>query len=338
VAEVTQQSTAPLTTLASGKRQGASVSMSGVIERWGLVIGLVALAIVCVAYFPQFRTQALLATMINNQSLVLLLALTATVVLRVGDFDLSICQVMVASAALTVQLATRTSLLVAALAGVGLGAGVGLINGFLVVKVDVDSFVATLGSFTALAGIAYLISGSQVMSDVPGGLVNSARSELLGLPLITWYAWGLTIILWYLYQRTPLGRFMIFIGGNRAASRLSGVPVDRIRLGAYLVSGVLASLVGLCFAGYFGAVDPSVGSQFMLQPFAAAFLGATVVTVSRFNAVGTIVALYFLTIGITALQLLGADTWISNVFYGVALMVGVTAARLAGRRRSGAIR
>lgn len=310
-------------------------SVGSLVERWALVGALVLLTLVCVAAFPQFRTASLLVAMINAQALVLLLALTATVVLRLGDFDLSVAQSMVAAAAVTVVLAGAGVPVVAAVAvALVLGATVGLVNAVLVVRVGVDSFVATLGSFTALAGLASLVTDGRIIAGVPDVLVEVSRAKLLGLPAVTWYAWGLLVILWYVYERTPLGRYMVFIGGNRSAARLAGLPVTAIRMGAYVVSGLLASVIGVLFVGYFNSVDPNVGGQFLLQPFAAAFLGATAVTVGRFNAVGTAAALYLLTVGITALQLMGAETWVTNVFYGLALMLAVTVARLAGRHRS----
>ncbi|MCU1483078.1 MAG: sugar transporter, permease component [Subtercola sp.] len=315
----------------------AKPSIGSLFEKWALVGALVVLLAICMATLPQFRTASLLTTMFNAQSLVLLLALTATIVLRTGDFDLSVPQNMVVSAAVIAQLsAAGVPPMVAVAIAVAGGIVVGIVNAALVVRVGVDSFVATLGSFTALAGLAYLVTGGKVLTGVPDIFVNLARSQLAGIPLITWFAWALVIVLWYVYQRTPVGRYMLFIGGNRNAARLTGVPVNRIRTSAYMISGGLAALVGALFLGYFGAVDPSVGGQYMLQPFAAAYLGATAITVGRFNAVGTLVALYFLTVGITALQLLGAQTWVTNVFYGLALMISVTAAKLAGRRNASA--
>lgn len=309
----------------------------GAFERWALVGALALLVGLCVLTLPQFRTASLFTTMLNGQSLVLLLALTATIVLRLGDFDLSISQTMVATAAVVAAM-TKSGYppYIAILTALALGAAVGALNALIVVRVGVDSFVATLGSYTALAGFAYLITNSRIVSGVPAGFVNFSRSQLLGLPLITWYVLMLAVVLWYVYQRTPLGRYTVFIGGNRDAARLAGISVNRIRASAYIVSGLLAAFIGICFVGYFGAVDPSVGAQYMLQPFAAAFLGATAITVGRFNAWGTVTALYLLTVGITALQLLGAQTWVTNVFYGLALIVSVTAAKLVGRHRTGA--
>lgn len=328
--------TAPVAPAPTPPPAKSRLNFGGLFEKWALVGALLLLVVICMIGLPQFRTVALFTTMLNAQSLVLLLALTATIVLRLGDFDLSVAQTMVATAAVIGQMtAAGVPAWIAIASGFALGAVVGLINALLVVRVGVDSFVATLGSYTALAGLTYLITDSRIISGIPDDFVNFSRSQLLGLPLITWYAWILVVVLWYVYQRTPLGRYTVFIGGNRNAARLAGIAVNPIRTGAYVVSGLLASFVGVCFVGYFGAVDPSVGGQYMLQPFAAAFLGATAITVGRFNAWGTITALYLLTVGITALQLLGAQTWVTNLFYGLALMISVTAAKIAGRRRAG---
>jgi ribose transport system permease protein len=332
----------PVTTSAAPRTTPTTPSrgwnLAAKVEQWALVGALLVLLAVCMAFIPQFRTASLFTTMLNAQSLVLLLALVATVVLRMGDFDLSIAQTMVASAAVIAQLTTNgTSAMIAIPLALLLGVAVGLVNSVLVVKIGVDSFVATLGSYTSLAGLSYLITDSRIISGASDGFINLARSKMLGIPAITWYAWILVVVLWYVYQRTPLGRYSLFIGGNRQAARLAGIPVNGIRTGAYVVSGLLASCLGICFFGYFGAVDPAAGGQYMLQPFAAAFLGATAITVGRFNAFGTICALYLLTVGITALQLLGAETWVTNLFYGLALMLSVAAAKIAGRRRAGGL-
>lgn len=330
----TSDAAAPRLVVEAAHRSASRASPHELVERWFLVGALLLLVLICMASFPQFRTFSLFITMLNAQSLVLLLALTATIVLRAGDFDLSISQTMVASGAIAVMLAKGDAPLpVAVLAGLLFGVAVGLVNALLVVKVGVDSFVATLGMFTLTAGLCYLFTGSRTVTGVPAALTEAARTKASGLPLITWYAWGLAAVLWYVYERTPLGRYFLFIGGNRQAARLTGIPVGRLRAAAYVVSSLLASVIGLLFAGYFGAIDPGVGSQFMLQPFAAAFLGATAISVGRFNALGTVAALYLLTVGITGLQLLGAQTWVTNVFYGCALMTAVTAAKMAGGRR-----
>ena len=113
------------------------------------------------------------------------------------------------------------------LVALAVGVAVGLINALLVVRIGVDSFVTTLGMFTALSGIGYAITDSKIVIGVPDFYVKLSRAKLLGLPMITWYAWVLVVVLWFVYQRTPVGRYMLFIGGNRDAARLAGISVGR---------------------------------------------------------------------------------------------------------------
>lgn len=307
-------------------------AMHSFVQRYALVLITAAVLIAWLAFIPQFRSLALITTMLNSQSILLLLALTATITLRAGAFDLSIAQVMIGAAVVTgVLSAAGWPPALAAITAIALGFVVGLINGFLVVRIGVDSFIVTLGTFTALAGLSLLVSGSKLVTAIPVELTRFARTDFVGLPLVTWYAWVLAVVLWFVYQRTPVGRYLLFVGGSPTAARLSGIRVDGIRMGTFIISSTLAAIIGVVYAGYFGSVDPSIGGQYMLQPFAAAFLGSTAIAVGRFNSLGTVVALYLLTIGITGLQLLGAQTWITNVFYGLALVLAVTAAKLAGR-------
>jgi len=306
-----------------------------VISRYGVVVALAILIVGFSIMLPDtFATQGNFRTMVNAQAIVLVLALAATIPLRTGDFDLSIAAVMTTCAAVTGAIVTGGgSVVVALLAVLAVGVAVGLIHGLLVVRLGVDAFITTLGSLTALTGVAYAITDSQILSGFPDGLLQISRTEILGLPSLTWISWLLVVIVWYVYERTPVGRYLVFIGGSRDAARLAGVRVDALRVGAFVASATISAVAGLLFASSLGSVDPSVSGQFLLQPFAAAFLGATTITLGRFNAVGTLVGLYLLVVGITGLQLLGAEPWVSDVFNGIALVLAVTFARLASRSR-----
>lgn len=332
-----QRQAAPATGAAPADDVRRSSAVKGFIERFALVGLLVVLYLVCLAFLPEFRSTSILQVMVNSQAIVLLLALTATVVLRTGDFDLSIPAVMVSSAAVVAVLSEKGySPAVVIPVTLAMGLAVGLVNALLVVRIGVDSFITTLGMFTAFTGIGYAITDSKVVVGVPDFFVEMARSKLLGLPMTTWYAWVLVLVLWYVYQRTPLGRYLLFIGGNRDSARLAGINVQRIRVGAFAVSGVLGAAIGILLAGNLGAIDPGIGNQYLLSPFAAVFLGATTIAVGRFNSIGTMIALYLLVVGITGLQIMGAESWVNNVFNGVALMLAVTMAKLAGRHRGAA--
>jgi ribose transport system permease protein len=305
------------------------------VERYALVGLLVLLFAVCSATLPEFRSIGILQVMVSSQAVVLLLALTATIVLRTGYFDLSIPAIMLTSTAIIVvgyQHGLPLALLI--LLALAAGAAVGAMNALLIVWLGVDSFVTTLGVFTALTGLTYAITDSKVVLGVPDVLIELSRNRQFGLPAITYYGWGLAIVLWYVYQQTPLGRYMLFIGGSPDAAKLSGIRVGRVCTGAFVFSGLLAAVIGVLLAGNLGAIDPSIGSQYLLSPYAAVFLGATAITVGRFNAIGTVVALYLLVVGITGLQIAGADTWVNNVFNGCALIIAVSLAKLVARSRA----
>jgi ribose transport system permease protein len=306
-----------------------------VMSRYGVVVALALLiAGFSIALPDTFFTTGNFQTMVNAQAIVLMLAIAATIPLRAGDFDLSIAALMTTSAAITAKIVTGGGgVVVALIAVLAVGVIIGLIHGFLVVKIGVDAFITTLGSLTALTGAAYAVTDSQIMSGFPQGLLDISRTEFLGLPSLTWIGWILVGVAWYFYERTPVGRHLVFIGGSRDAARLAGVRVDATRVGAFVASAMISAFAGFLFAGSLGSVDPSVSGQFLLQPFAAAFLGATTIAVGRFNAVGTLVGLYLLVVGITGLQLLGAQPWVSDVFNGIALVLAVTFARIAARSR-----
>jgi ribose transport system permease protein len=320
---------------AGSRSKAATRLVQEVMSRYGVVVALAVLIIgFSIALPTTFFTKGNFVTMVNAQAIVLILAIAATIPLRTGDFDLSIAAVMTTSAAVTAVIVRGGGgVILALLAVIAVGIVVGLIHGLLVVRIGVDSFITTLGSLTALGGAAYAITNSAIVSGFPDSLLQISRAEFLGLPSLTWIGWLLVAAIWYFYERTPAGRFLVFIGGSREAARLAGGRVAALRIGAFVASATISAIAGLLFAASLGSVDPSVSGQFLLQPFAAAFLGATTITLGRFNALGTLVGLYLLVVGITGLQLMGAQPWVSDVFNGIALVLAVTFAVLAARSR-----
>lgn len=295
------------------------------------------LFLVLTAYFavslPNFRTSVNLVSLADAQSIVLMLAVIGCFQLRLGEFDLSIVSTMVLSGALVARLTKDGHGLTTCLLAVALVAAViGTLNGFLVVLVGVDAFVTTLGINTLVGGLIYWVTGSTAVVTVPAPVVTLARSDLLGLTSATWIGWLFVLAAWYVFDFTPLGRHLLFVGGSREVARLAGIRVDRIRFLGFVGGAVAAAFVGLLLLGQLGAADPSTTNQYLLPPFAAVFLGAATIRLNQFNALGTLFALYLLAVGVTGLQLMGAPTWVSSAFNGTALVLAVTLARLAGRR------
>jgi ribose transport system permease protein len=214
------------------------------------------------------------------------------------------------------------------------GTFVGLVNGWLVTEFQIESLIVTLGTGTVLQGIVIWISNSATISGVSPGLVNATISDkLFGIPYEFYYVVALALVMWYVFEFTPLGRRLLFVGRGRDVARLSGLRVERLRMGALGASGLVSALAGILYAGSTGSADPSSGLQFLLPAFAAVFLGATSIQPGKFNPWGTLIAIYFLVTGITGLELLGVDPSVQDVFYGGALVLAVVLSQIARRQR-----
>lgn len=303
------------------------------VYNYAVLIALVFLIVVFSLVAPStFPTIGNLRAIVNSQGVLLILALGLTMPVISGDFDLSVGFNMgfagTVVAGFSGQLGwsdAPSMILTLAMAGV-----VGLLNGWLIVVVGVDAFIATLATGTVLGGLTLFVSNGSILTTVPPVLEAFAQAKLpvLGLATPALVGFALTIGLWYLYDHTPPGRWLYFVGEGREAARLTGLPVRPIRIAAFVGSGLFSGLAGLLLTGDLGGMSPAVGPTFLLPAYAACFLGATTIKPGRVNALGTVVGLYLLVVGVTGLELLGVASWVEQVFNGVALIVAVAFARL----------
>jgi ribose transport system permease protein len=293
---------------------------------WGFVIVLFG------ALEPDtFLTTTNFQTIFGSQAVLVVLTLALLIPLTAGDYDLSIASVLSLAAMMVALLNVDHGWPVgwAALAAVAAGAVTGAIHGAIIVLLDLDPFIVTLGSATFVSGVVLWISDSRTIGGISDNLVDPVIGhELFGIPLAFYYGVVLCIVLWYVFEYTAAGRRLLFVGRGRNVARLSGVRVGRIRCAAFVASGGLSALAGVLYAGTTGGADPSSGASFLLPAFAAAFLGATSIVPGRFNPWGSLIAVYFLVTGITGLQLLGVESFVQQLFYGGALIVAVVLSRV----------
>lgn len=252
--------------------------------------------------------------------------------LAAGEFDMSAGGVLGLSLVLVGYLNVLKGWPIGLTIMVALGSGllVGLINTLLIVILDMDSIVVTLGMGTLLAGLAMGIN-SLPIGGISKTLVNAVRHEVFGLQMSFFYTLALTVLLWYVFSYTPLGRYIYFVGGGRNVAQLAGIRVKLIRSLCLVFAGFVAAADGVMLAGQLGSSDPTIGPTLILPAFASAFLGTTAVVQGRFNPWGSFIAVYFIATGVTGLQLLGLSGWIEQVFYGAALIVGVMLSRLSSQ-------
>lgn len=309
------------------------------LEAIALPLAWVAVIIIFGFLKPEtFLSSANLSSILASQAILVVVALGLIIPLTAGDYDLSIASVVLLSASLVAILNATMGwpIWLAILVAFSGGLVVGLINGALVILIGIDSLIVTLGMGTFVTGFVQFIGGSNTISGISDSLVNAVIVwRFLGIPLSFYYAMVVAALAWYVFTYTPVGRRLLVVGRGREVARLSGIRVGAVRWGSLVAASLLAAFAGVLYAGTSGAASPTSGLELLLPAFAAAFLGATAINPGRFNAWGTVVAVYFLVTGITGLQLLGAQSYVQNLFYGAALIFAVTLSQFVRKRRAG---
>jgi ribose transport system permease protein len=312
-------------------KAGIGRVIGNLVARYSLIFVLIAIGIFFSLIEPDtFPTWSNVTSMLSSQSVSLLLAMAVLIPLRAGDFDLSISATMVFASVMAPLIwgDWGLPLPLAILMTLAFGVTVGLANSFFVVGLGINAFVVTLGSMTLLGGLTTWVTGGELVNHTPEALINFARTEWFGIPAAVYYGWALALVLYFIFEYTPAGRYLLFLGGNSEASRLAGISVKKVRTAAFVASGLICAFAGILLVGKIGVADPTVGPSYLLPPYAAAFLGLAAVQLGRFNVMGTVIAVYLLTVATTGLLLLGAEAWVSEVFNGAALLLAVSFARL----------
>jgi len=257
------------------------------------------------------------------------LALAFLVPLTTGTYDLSIGSMMSMSLVIVTYLAKNTSVppVLGMFIGLGACAVAGFISGFFVVKLKVNSFIATLGMSQIITAFVQHTSDQTISSAFKPSYQNLGLKPVFGLPIFSYYLFILAIIVWYVLEHTPTGRYMFATGGNIEAARLAGVRTDRLVWGSLVASGVIAGFAGTIYSWKVGTFGSSIGPGFLFPAIAAVLFGASQLK-GRPNVWGSLIALYTLAWGIKGLQLTFSSNtnWIEPLFQGVSLLIAVSLA------------
>lgn len=282
-----------------------------------------------------FLTGDNIQTILESAALPAVVACGLTVVLILGQFDLSI-QAMagLATTATAVYLVNHglplgvTFVLVLVIAMV-----VGLFNGVLVAYLGANALVVTIAVGSLLNGSEFALSNSKPTPGIPSSFTEFARSDIASVPTMVVIALLVAVVLWFFLDRTATGREMRAIGGNVDAARFSGINVKRLTCIGFMVTAVVAALAGFLYTGRQGVVYPMTGLQVLLQSFAACFLGAAMFRVGEFNIPGTVVGVLMAEIVINGLLLADVADYATYFFQGAILVAAIVFARfVAGGR------
>lgn len=318
--------------------------MTGIIRRFGGLAGMFAVVLFFAINLPDtFLTVRNWLNISQQVSMLAVVAATMTVVMVMGDFDLSVgSMASLAGVVAAVLFVQEVSIPVAILAALGVGLLGGLFNGVMVSLVGILPFVATLATLTVFSGIAFVVSDGRTIfgRDIPAAFGDFARGgpqigmvdeRALILPNLTLVAIVVIIVIWVVLEQTSYGRRLYAIGGNSEAARLAGLPVMWLRLSAFAFTGVGAALAGLMYASRVASANPTQGDGLMLTAIAAVFLGMTLTRDGQPRVLATLAGVLVLGVLDNGLTQMRVDSYVREVLVGAIILVAVGLSAL-GRR------
>jgi ribose transport system permease protein len=314
-----------------------------IVATYGLAFVFVLVLAVFFALRPAtFLSSGNIGNLLTSQSVTALLAFAVMLPLSTGRFDLSVgyhvgmAQVLVVG----LQVNAHLSWPVAAALVILIGVAVGAINGVLVTRFKIDSFIATMGMGSLLYGVSNWYTGGQQIAgfDLPDGYTN--LSQIIGyVPLPAIYVAVIAVVLWIVLERLPIGRSLYVIGSNARAAELSGLRTGRYIGGAFAAAGLLCAIAGVLLGSILRSGTPSVGAEYLLPAFAGSLLGATSIRPGRVNVGGTVLAILIVAFSFSGVQQLGAPFYVEYFFNGGILIVAVALSVYAAiRRRKAAVK
>jgi ribose transport system permease protein len=270
----------------------------GWVHNYGIAVAVVALLVYFSVTTDAFLTDRNLTNLIEQNASTILLAAGMTVVIIAGEFDLSIGAVMGFAAVVGASVTNQTDPALGVLVAIACGAALGTINGLLVCRLRVQSFLVTLATQFLFVGVAlYLTKGTNsfILSDFTA-LSPLAEGEFLGLKTKVWVALGVVLALVFLLRGTPFGRRVYAVGGNRAAARVSGIGVEALRVQVFSLNGALAGLAGAMALAETGVAQPTgnIGIEFTV--ITAVIIGGTSVIGGRGGIGRTVLGVLLLAI------------------------------------------
>lgn len=326
-----------LLTLRRAAKKGVVTSLRqfGLVGQWGVLITFVTAFVVFSLLRPStFPTFDNIRIILNTSAVPIMVAVGVTVPLVMADFDLSFSSMLGLANGLVVVLMAQNGvppgLAVAIVLVVGIAAG--LMNGVAIAYLGGSSFIITLAMSSILSGAEIAATDQRtIIQGIPSSFINLGQADWQAVRVPFFAAAGLTGILWFLMERTVLGRHMYAVGGSPEAARLAGVNVRATRTVGLIICALMATMGGMFLVSTSAASYPLAGRPYLLPAFAGTFLGATVFRKPQFSVPGAAIAVVLLQMVAAGLIQLNQPRWSIDVMHGTVLIVAVLFAGF-GRR------
>ncbi|MFI6736184.1 ABC transporter permease [Nonomuraea sp. NPDC050451] len=303
-------------------------------ESGGLVVLLVAVGALTLAS-DEFLTANNLANLARQVAIFGIIAVGQLLVILTAGIDLSVGSVLGLAGASTAQLLVAgLPILPSILLGVGIGTGLGIVNGLLVTRALLPPFIATLGMLGIARGMVLLSTDAQTIQGVPEAFQVIANGTILGIPNLLIIAVAVTAAMWFVLSRTVFGRYIYAVGSNPESARLAGVPVRLVTISVYVISGTLAGLGGVLLASRLGAGIPTAGTGFELSAIAACVIGGASLFGAKGSAIGAFTGALIMGVLNNGGNLLAINAFYLQIAIGVLILVAVGFDQLNARRSS----
>lgn len=299
-----------------------------VLFRWEtlLVVAIVGVGIWSTTLSPFFLRRANLLDLATPYVFIGLMALGLTFVVIAGEIDISVASNLAVSVVTFAQLFDHgVNVWLAAVAGLLVASLLGLVNGVLVGLLNLPSLAITLGTLAAYQGLAFVILSGEGVASFPGSYTRFGGGYTWNftLPIALLVLVGFALVLGFVLHATRFGRYVFAIGNNREAARLSGVPVSRVRVGIFVLSGLMAGFAGIVYVGFFGSARADAAQGSLLDVVTAVVLGGVNIFGGAGSVLGVFLALVLVATLRNGMQLanLGGDT--QNIVIGVLLLAAI---------------
>ncbi|ELG5194139.1 ribose ABC transporter permease [Vibrio cholerae] len=303
------------------------LSKEWLIEQKSL-IALLFLVVVVSFLNPNFFTVDNLLNILRQTSVNAIIAVGMTLVILTAGIDLSVGSVLALCGAFAATLvAMEVPVLVAVPTALLAGAALGAISGIIIAKGKVQAFIATLVTMTLLRGVTMVYTDGRPIStgftDTADTFAWFGTGYALGIPVPVWLMVVVFAGAWYLLNHTRFGRYIYAVGGNESATRLSGINVDRVKIGVYAICGLLAALAGIIVTSRLSSAQPTAGMGYELDAIAAVVLGGTSLMGGKGRIMGTLIGALIIGFLNNALNLLDVSSYYQMIAKAVVILLAV---------------
>lgn len=286
------------------------------------VVLMLLTSVVNSAFFSKYN----MTTLLRQMSFTTIVAFGQTLVLILGDIDLSVGATACFTAISTGLIMTKTGTnpYVVLLVGLCIGATCGLLNAVFITRFNITPFIITLGTQQIFTGLVYVLTEGRTVMGIPAEFLPLGQGMILGiipLPCLIMIILGMCV--YFVLKYTPFGRYLYAIGGNQSAALLVGINVKKCRAFVYMLSGSFSALAGMLMMARLGSAQPTVGVNWVMPSITAAVLGGTSMNGGRGSVLGTVIGSLLMVVISNAIVILRVSTYMEQVVTGSVVIIAV---------------